>query len=1300
MEGGYETERTHKGTSVIDPRHPFDKWDLNTQMYHGYVYEVTGTRPVRGQDPGEWRIRNATVVRRRDDISDAVYRRLHPPSFEPSPRSESAGTQSVSGAMPKSAMEETPGGKSEIGEGRPAELEAILDELPWESLKEKAREIGVAVRGKKAQLAALIADTIRIKAGATKRTRMERDELKATEKAIREHPVYQAMIQGSQYVEADIDSGMENRQRRARVDPERVYFVEKRYQSEVEAYTGKPGEPGYDKGMGAQITYQKGNGQGWDDALAEQQIDLDLSGFLANLKDSVAAAKTDKAGILAGALERALESEDPSLLMLVEKRRLLEAKLGAYEINEAIHKIADQFNVEKGVYDDLLIARGLIANPNDPHPGAMTWEEFFGRLGQELADRNSDWLKRWNLPVPEKPREMYRRLRSEWEALRAVGLTEQLTLADVQTSTDLTPEQREELEQIDSQKVAAEILQKQKEILVGRLVSGVLDEEVQVGALRNAVIKAYKAGKIEGAAGKIEGAAAALEAYRWAREQQRANARLRDYIGKLLRYIKKPAGATIAMSERRAIALIQAQIDPHFRRKQTLDTRQASRDYFAAHPDTYVTPKTLELIQAKSPSEMTVQQLEEVKEQIRTLRLKGRIAERQRQEARHERLHTDTRAFLVALGRGDWTPDEPRPISDRPRESLGRRIRDLVGYTLTPERLFDALEGGKNFAGQIFRTMWDRVANQMSSELTEIKRRRDEVNAKLQELDLSLSDMNETVLTVRGEELSAQKAIGLYNFTRNLMSRLAITFGNHYSTADQTRIIEFVENEYPKLRELADWIVEHYDQNYERMRSATIEAFGMDPGREENYSPMRRMERDFVPDDRQIRQELEQRYHLKNAFVEHGFAIHRKDIPEEHQKPVRLDAVSLLFEQIEREEHEIAFAVLVKDLNSIIHDEDVKTAVLDKAGREGWQRIKNYIDAVANPNIYRTYNKLANMAQTMRLHASVAFLAYKLSTMMLQVPSVILYLPEAGHHLLVASWEAAANWDKVREFAVAKDPLLDHAVIEREYLELRDHSKEFAGGLKSLGEWGLKPLTAFDAVARTIGWYGTYLATYDAQIKQHKTEAEAEAEAVRVARHTTTRTQPGARAFELPEMYRTAEWLNVILQFTNQLNKMWNMTIHDMPKAWKNGNYPNAVAIFAALSINGLLTWAIQNRRLPEDEEDLLDALSEQFISTIPLMGTAWISYEHGFGGGEIPGIQGAAELAANVKDILASVVKGEIDEKAIAKAYRGLAPVVGLPYTGPKNVVKFVQTGDWHELLGGPPKKKKKKNSRSGRQR
>ena len=68
------TNKTYKGTSVLDPRKKLTNLDLQTQ-YEGNVYLVKGKIIGKGQDAGEVFIKDAEVVRRIDDASNLIHKR-------------------------------------------------------------------------------------------------------------------------------------------------------------------------------------------------------------------------------------------------------------------------------------------------------------------------------------------------------------------------------------------------------------------------------------------------------------------------------------------------------------------------------------------------------------------------------------------------------------------------------------------------------------------------------------------------------------------------------------------------------------------------------------------------------------------------------------------------------------------------------------------------------------------------------------------------------------------------------------------------------------------------------------------------------------------------------------------------------------------------------------------------------------------------------------------------------------------------------------------------------------------------
>lgn len=1197
----------------------------------------------------------------------------------------------------------------------PAAIDAAVQGLSYEALKARAREIGIKIKGKKAQLAALISDAIKAKAGSARRTRSERDELRATEQAIKDHPLYQQAQEFGGYHEGSMEVGYENRTRRGLVDPDRTYYVEPKYQGDVESYTGQPRTKGHKGALAARITYDQSQGQAWDQAMQEQGLDGGFDEFMQGLAAAVEWKQTGPGGIKEAVLAEALKADDPVLRMLAAKRDLLteskelyeptpgapkewrqtKTRASAAEVNREIERIAQDYpDLDRAYYQDLLIGGGMLVDTAEPHPGSLKFKDFLEKLGRELSlpEGTSAWLSQYGTGAAETPRVMYERLRAEWRAVKTQEVAAELNVGQILSpQRKLSRAQEAEIEAVDAEKVADQILQREKETIFGQLIRGVFDDAAELGRLRQALRQAYAAGSRDAIA-KAKAAYAAQEAKVKARKQ------LREQVAKMLRIIHRPAGKSIALAQRLAIQEIQASVDPQFRSARTIAERQAAREYFAQHPDEAPPARVMKVIQSKAFGELSVAEIEEIARAIVALRKQGKESQRQAVEARAVRLEADKRAVYDSVTGGEpLGEDFSKPIVAAPERGAGEARRNLWLHTLTPERLFDWLDRQKNYLGDMFHIFWTRVADAEAGKQRWINTRVAASKAILEKLHLTLQDLAADALDINGETISVQQAIGVRNFVMNLSSRLAVQFGNRMSVADQRRATDLVNNN-PALRELADWILDHYTQHYERLYDAVATAENRAMGREDNYMPIRRMELDFTPDSRQLLNEQAQRAYLKRGYAEKGMTLNRQDIAPEYQKPIRLDAYTLLLEQIERQEHYIAFASLVRDLQAVVHDEGVQNALRDRGGRDVQDLVQHYVDAVGNPNIYRTYGLLGWFLRRMRQHTAIAYLGAKLSTVLKQPVSVMRYLPYAGLNLVKSGLEYVANPTQIRAFCVERDPLLESPALERELQELRQADPNgYERIVQAVGKIGFKPIEWTDSVARTVGWYGVYLQ----EMQAHGDETRA----IEQARLATSLSQAGARAFQLPELYRTSDYVNVVLQFTNELNKLWNIESYDLPMLLRNGNYERAFKMFVGVGIEASIMWMFANRSIPDEPKDLADLFLTEAIGAVPVFGPAIVGAVKGFGGLDIPIVEVVSRAAAGLYRLGNKALdEGTADSQAVLKAANALLQAVcvaaGIPYTGPRDVVRTVRTGEFSHLIGAPLEPPQRKTKAAARAR
>ncbi|KKL97640.1 hypothetical protein LCGC14_1832460, partial [marine sediment metagenome] len=800
-------------------------------------------------------------------------------------------------------------------------------------------------------------------------------------------------------------------------------------------------------------------------------------------------------------------------------------------------------------------------------------------------------------------------------------------------------------------------------------------------ALKVSLKKAAQAARKAFTIGKREGIEKVKTRFLELKAREKERKALKTRVNKAVKVINEKIPASVDFSFQEAIEVLRAGIDPSLRTAKTLFQRERTKEFLARKPEALkdMPVKLVKLLQKKSVGELTVAELEEIAGKIEQLKTQGKLKRKlklvQRQRAREE-----------VSGQIEETIDVSKPVkSEKKPVVFSTTQKDIIktapeitkAWTLRPSRIFDMLDGAKRtFSGAAHRFFVDKVNRATDAKLRRVDIRKDAGMDKLKSLGLSMRELS-FIRVIDGVKYSVQEMIGVYNANKNRLAKLAIMYGNGFSESDIDKIIAGLTD---AEKAWGDFIIQDYAENYERLRQEVIKVENRDMGQEENYSPMRRTEIDYGTHTEEIIDEILRKESLRKVFTEHGFTIKRKEVPAEFQKPINLNSTSVWLSQVAKQEHYINFAGLVIDMRKVA--EGISKSVEQKFGKEFNKTIRSYIDRVANPNIYKSYNALENMSRRLRQNAVIAYLAYNLVTMAKQIPSVFLYLADAGPaHLMSSAMQFATDPIGLIDFVKEKDPQVKFRSIERELEELKanEPSKHFAI-INKFGSAGLQGIFLFDAVVRTIGWN----AVYQKALKSNKSEAEA----VRLAQNATLRTQPAAAPKDLAQLYATNEFANWFTMFTNQLNQIYNIAAYDFTGYVKNKDYKKAALTLIGLSVTALTIWIITHKKLPEDAEDFADAMGEQAINAVPLIGKALMAGKKGWGTTEIP----AFELPKAVGKSIAALVEGEFDDKDMAAIAEGVAVTTGIPFTGIKRIIKVGETGELKEIVGGEPLDRKKK--------
>lgn len=746
--------------------------------------------------------------------------------------------------------------------------------------------------------------------------------------------------------------------------------------------------------------------------------------------------------------------------------------------------------------------------------------------------------------------------------------------------------------------------------------------------------------------------------------------------------IMKPVGIAHDFKYRQAIEHIQELIDPAIRTERTMKRNEQLREFIAKNEDANIPVKTLKKLLKTPLNELSVDELNDINEEVARLRQLGKLKYELKKNKREREINEAIEGVVENSTKGEGLTEKEQKVLVHATTEKGfvdiskKAGRYFRAITLRMPRITRLLEGKE---GEAFKWFVSKVNKAIDTTLINSDTRYEAMNKLKAGLGIDTKKLAET-REIDGIQFSIDEIIDIYIGEKNPRKKLAIWYGNNISPELMDKIIIQMT---PQEKALGDAILKDHLENQERLRESVIENENRDMGIEENYSSMKRRDIDYKTPKDQILNELLHRSALKKGYVEKGFTIPRKEIPDEYQMPIKLGAYSAWLQQVALQEEYINLMGLTKDLHKIAENPTFQAAVELRLGKEYIDRFGKYVSRVANPHIYRSFEGWENVSRELRGNVVLAYLAGNFVTMGKQLPSVFLYLPEAGlNHWTQSVTEFLENPVKLIHKIKSLDPQVKHRSIERELEELKNLKADtlYRKGKTNARKYGLMGIRALDMIAITIGENAVY--------KRYLSEGFSEEDALKKAQQVTLDTQPQAHPKDLPEIYASNEMLNWFLQFTNQLNQIYQLTTVDYPQYAKNKEWIKVFYGSVAMSMVALTIWSMTHKALPDDEDDVIDAFTDQALNAIPLFGKTLQQKINGPDyGGEIP-------ITKNIGDIGKAIKQGyEGKYEDMAKStLRGISPIVGNPYIFEDRTYNALETGDIKELIGKKKIKGRKK--------
>lgn len=755
---------------------------------------------------------------------------------------------------------------------------------------------------------------------------------------------------------------------------------------------------------------------------------------------------------------------------------------------------------------------------------------------------------------------------------------------------------------------------------------------------------------------------AAKKGFAAAKQQLRELQYIRKQVelhGRFIAKIKAAPSKNIDPFYAKAIKEIQSAIDF----KAEPEAKEGLRKHLEENPDkkNEIPQDLLDALEKRDVSSLTMVQLQQIYDEIQRLSKLGRLKSKLMKKQRKAQTAARVKEALTSV-----------------KGAKAVRFEKERAINLRPLRLLDMLDGKQKFSGPIANMFDKAIQDAYNDELTHVDHRQQRAAAKLKELGLTLFHFARR-RKVGDVTLTIDDMCGIYAGWMNEESRLALQHGGIEMESGKVLLIteeiydQVVEGLTNEEKKWAEFIIEEYADNWERIRNAFIDVSNKDLGRRPNYTKMRRIGVDKSNADDILAgfdYAEESDYRDGTVQVHDKFTKERQAIPPQYQLPIDSSLTRVWQGEVRKQEHYIAMARLLKDLNAVVTDKQFADTVKGKFGDSVHTALKNYLKRVADPDYYRSFDDIENMSRALRKNTAVAYLAYNLLTVAKQGPSLMLYAVNTSYSdLLMSAIQVAVNPKKTYDAILSHNRQIGHAAIIREMEELKHTNKKvWQFIVRKVGNSGLRGIYEIDRAVRVIG--------ENAVINHQMRNGLSLTEAAEKARQTSLRTQPAAASKDIAQLYANNEVLNWFTRFTNQLNQIYNIATYDIPAAWYNKEFAEVGRSVIALSVVAAWIWALRNKELPDEKEDIADALIDQSLAAIPLIGSAALAGKDGWDAPTPSLFTGTAKTVR--------ALKSADMEKIMPVLFEDVSILAGAPFIGMKRIYETAAEQDLWELIGG----------------
>ena len=685
---------------------------------------------------------------------------------------------------------------------------------------------------------------------------------------------------------------------------------------------------------------------------------------------------------------------------------------------------------------------------------------------------------------------------------------------------------------------------------------------------------------------------------------------------------------------------------------------------------------------------LNLQDIEYLHDQVKEIYETGKRELAQKRLVQQEYIEQARRELAEPL-RKDWE-NRPKGVTTSPEETgkqykgVKGRVQKILDWTTAKtfgaQRFFDYLDGYKHNKGAFSKYFLDDVNAAYNTKLIHEYARLGAMEKAIARLGIRAKDLAKTrefsVPHRNGKNWTVEELIGIYAGLKNPKSRDAILFGN-FSSAESYEQAEAWANEaVSKLGEnekaLGDFIIQEYEENFERINNALVKVWNRGMNHEENYTPIRRLEvtsskGGMINPDAAAEALINPNSGGSFGRVERGFSQSRVNFGENAQPGMNLKIFSVWYSQVEAQEHAAAFGEVVQNLRRILlgkgknSEASIYKMIKETHGKYAAEMIKQYFNIAATNETMQAYNSLDDIAKFLAKNMSIAYLCCNMGTALKQINSLAFVIPYASPTDVINNFiKATTDWENFSKECFQLDPQLKARNGDPIIRELR---KGEGVVYDNLLKWASTPIGFMDRFTSCV----VFKSVYDSNLRQGLSQNDAIKEAQRVV----LLTQPPAHVKDKPLIWQQHGYARLAMMFTNSLSNIYGITMYDLTQAIRNGEVPRAFTTAIGLTLAAMYITALTSGGPdePDDPEEwakwTASAFTEQTINSIPLIGKEALAlwdYRRGYFKNDSAFIAPFAKLAAGTRGLWDD--KNDNDERAIWNLIEGSSLLAPFPST------------------------------------